>query len=115
MMRQKTLDGFDFEVVSTIKVLPKPNQDERIQWDKLCLNPRTKQPESLTAYFARYLAAGFKAEDIRESLIWDMQKRGLKWSYEHERRFEIAMTARTGENKTHIKPVKKEIMKLLRR
>src|SRR3990167_4474083 len=114
MIHQKTLDGFDFEVVSTIKVLPRPSQDERIQWDKLIINPKSKQGESLTSYFARYLAAGFKAEDIRESLVWDMQKRGLKWSYEHERRFEIAMTARTGENKTHVKPMKKEIIKFLR-
>lgn len=70
--------------------------------------------ESLIAYFARYLSAGFIPEDIKENLQWDMTQRGVKWTYEHERRFEIAMTVRTGEHKTHIKPVKKELMKRIR-
>jgi hypothetical protein len=113
-MIQKTLDGFDFEVISTLKQLRRPDSNERIAWSKICINPRTKKGESLTAYFSRYLTAGFSAMDVVDNLKWELQKKGIIMTYEHERRLDIALSARPAERKTYIKPVQQKFRQMIR-
>lgn len=113
-MRQKTLDGFDFEVISTLKHIESKKQGDRYNWKDFCIHPRTKLPITLSSYFSHYLTNGFTPEEVKDNLMWGLQQKGLKLPYEMERRLDIALSARPGERKTYINPFKKHLMQNIR-
>ena len=114
MIRQKTLDGFDFEVISTLKHIEVKKEGDRYNWKDFCIHPRTKKKISLSAYFSHYLTNGFRPEEVIDNLKYDLQERGFKLPYEMERRLDIHMGSRPAERKTYVKPFKRAIMRQMR-